>query len=504
MHHVGPEGLEPQFCGCPPCITAKAIEPARVQGDVLIVGGQAFPKEFAEPRKRLLERAELKHPDGGVIELDPVRGARSEAWGRPSALRPLVELDLTHVTQREEGAYGRFRDTYQRAWKGFIDPIGVRIRRGEKGIDLEAVMMPLIQSSDYNTLERMVGRARLKEAPLSTGLRMSLGVAADSELRATLDQLGRRFTSSRDIGIGWLGDWVMVGFADRSGLWDAALTAGDIPSQGGRRAVADREQRKRVWDRFPVYVGAHVSNRLALAATLTALKAFAHSVAPGVLEWGEGSPYRKVPVVDVRERIDAPEGGGGISLHYAIPKSVLVISLDRGALEQQIDAVLEGQVPQKAKGEDPTAAQSVLALKPGGAQSWLSRTVLGLLERGTLAGNRSAYRAYEALAQGLRGELPADPAAREALAIAYLGYAPAAANGGRFDLVDGEVKHSLYGTETEPVFPKIPVVDSPVTAFVQSLEELRLTLSFEGEGRHRGLRSTVRWQRRDEGAAAAR
>ena len=37
-----------------------------------------------------------------------------------------------------------------------------------------------------------------------------------------------------------------------------------------------------------------------------------------------------------------------------------------------------------------------------------------------------------------------------------------------------------------------------------SLEELRLTLSFEGEGRHRGLRSTVRWRRRHEGAAAAR
>ncbi len=39
-------------------ITAKGIEDARVKGDVLLVGGQAFPKALAAPRKRLAERVE--------------------------------------------------------------------------------------------------------------------------------------------------------------------------------------------------------------------------------------------------------------------------------------------------------------------------------------------------------------------------------------------------------------------------------------------------------------
>jgi hypothetical protein len=40
-------------------ITATGNAPAQVQGDVLLVGGQAFPRAFADPRKKLAERVEL-------------------------------------------------------------------------------------------------------------------------------------------------------------------------------------------------------------------------------------------------------------------------------------------------------------------------------------------------------------------------------------------------------------------------------------------------------------
>ncbi|MCK4303759.1 MAG: BREX-1 system adenine-specific DNA-methyltransferase PglX [Candidatus Eisenbacteria sp.] len=39
-------------------ITAKGIADAQVQGDVLLVGGQAFPQSYAKPRKNLVERVE--------------------------------------------------------------------------------------------------------------------------------------------------------------------------------------------------------------------------------------------------------------------------------------------------------------------------------------------------------------------------------------------------------------------------------------------------------------
>lgn len=37
-------------------ISAKGAQPAQVQGDVLIVGGQAFPAAIAQARRRLVER----------------------------------------------------------------------------------------------------------------------------------------------------------------------------------------------------------------------------------------------------------------------------------------------------------------------------------------------------------------------------------------------------------------------------------------------------------------
>jgi hypothetical protein len=41
-------------------IAAKGDEPATVQGDILLVGGQAYPKALAQPRQRLVERIEAE------------------------------------------------------------------------------------------------------------------------------------------------------------------------------------------------------------------------------------------------------------------------------------------------------------------------------------------------------------------------------------------------------------------------------------------------------------
>ncbi len=442
----------------------------------------------------LMDTHELKHATGGTIELDAKRGAWSDAWGRPHHLRPLAEVVIDKVSRGEQGAYGRFRESYQRFWKGYIDPIGVRIKRDPegKGVDVEAVMMPLIKHSDYNSLERMVGRRRMKPTALAEGLRFSAALAADSRLRKEIDRLGRAATGSREIGVGWLGDWVMGGVGDRSGLWDVALAVGEVPSAEGRRAHRDRNQRMRVWDRFPLYVGAHVRDRLALAATLAALKAFVNSAAPGVTKWGEGKPYREQQIVTVEETLGATESSSGIKVHYVIVKNVLLLSLERATLEAQIDAVLDGRVPAKVDQEKPPAdaAQAILALRPGKADGWLAKTVLGLLERGALSATRSSFRAWESLAVGA-GATPSPELAR-----AWLGYVPAVGHGGAFSMKEGLVSHSLYGSEVAPKVPELPVEGSPVSAFVRKLDGLRMTLSFDGEGDHRGLKSTLHWRHR--------
>ncbi len=460
--------------------------------------GEAPASAEAMVAAGVVDAAELKHGDGsGRITYDPATGARSAAWGTAAALTPLIELPLDRVTLSEKGGYERFRATYQSYWRGYIDPIGVRIARTPDGMRLEARMMPLLQNTEYDQVAEVVGDKRVLPPTLDEGLRFTMAVSEKSSLRRQLDELSRLSTGNRDVGIGWLGDWVMLGFGDRSGLWDMAISLGEVPSVEGRAEYRDPTTRKKVLSRIPLYLGAHVRDKLALAATLTALKGFVQSAAPGIVEWQTADPHRDVPIVRVRETLSAADGIEGVAVHYAIPKDVVLFSLDRATLEAQIDAVLEGRTAKIVASEDAAgAAQSVLALRPSKGDGWMAKTLLGVLERGIVNSNRAGFRAFEALARGLGSKLPTDAEALQAASLGYLGYAPTTAHGGAFRVEDGQVVHSLYGTAVEPVSLPVPVPDSPVSAFVQSLDRLRLTLSFVGEGRHRGLGTTLLWTRR--------
>lgn len=463
--------------------------------------GKTAPDTATLIKAGLLDKGATTHAGGGEILFDPALGAHSQRFGDARISVPLDEMPLTRVSETEAGAYERFRETYSRYWRGFIDPVGVRIRRGDDGrLSLDARMLPLISGSDYNELERMVGRQRVTPGPAATGFRMVLAVGADASLRRELSDLGRSATGNRDLGLDWLGDWVMVGVADRSGLWDAALSLGEIPSARGRTADREVDTRKKVLDRMPLYAGLHVKNKLTLAANLSALKGLVNSAAPGMVTWEPNGDYREQSVVTVRERID----GDGVGVHYAIVKDVFLISLERGTLEQQIDAVLAGEIPGsvpagKAEDEATDAAQSSLEIRPASADGWLVRTLLGLTERGVVSANRLALMAADDLDRsGLID--PTDAAALSARAARWLGFEPMVAHGGTFVRdPDGAIGHSLVGTAVAPFWPAIPVKDSPITAFYQTIATLRATLSFEGEGNTRGLRSTVEWQRAGEG-----
>jgi hypothetical protein len=456
--------------------------------------GQPPANAEALVKSGLLAASELKHAGGGAIAFDPKRGASSARWGRPGALKPLSAFALTTVSTHEASAFVRFAESYQRNWTGFIDPIGVRVKRSEDGkrVSLDARMMPLIQSSDYNDIERMVGRTRvLPSAPVS-GLRSVLAVGDDARLRRTVDQLGRSATGNRDIGLGWLGDWVMIGASDRSGIWDTALSVGEVPGTEGRADLASPENRKKVIDRIPVYVGAHIKQGLALAATLAALKGLAESAAPGMVTWGPDGAHREIPIVTVAESI----GGEGISVHYATAKNVFLLALERAVLIEQIDLVLDGKLSKPAAATDDAGTQASLVLMPKAGKSWLNHTLLGMLERGITNSHHAAALAYEALSVG-RGGLPKDPEAQAELGLDWLGQVPVSAHGGDFSMnARGVVEHTIYGSMLAPSRPKLPVEGSRVTAFANALSGLEMSLSFFGEGATRGLRSRVVWTRR--------
>lgn len=426
---------------------------------------------------------------GGLITVDDLGRACHPTFGCLGAATPLIELPLETVSEREKAAFARFASGYQRYWQEFIDPIAFSVVRDGDRVTVEGRMMPIIQQSGYNELADLVGESRVVPGSLGDGLGFVFGVARDASLRTELDRLGRTVIGNREVGIGWLGDWVAIGVGDRSGLWDVALTVGEIPSVDGRRAYRDPGLRKRTLERLPLYVAAHVSDRLALAATLTAIRGFVQTSAPGVVDWKPAAPHGEVEVVQITEKL-TEESDNRVSVEYAIAKDVLLVSLDRATLEAAIDTVLAGQGPKTDAGDGPPQ-QAMLVIKPRAGESWLVRTLLGMFEHLAIPRLRAARRGFEALA---RGQIAGAQDDRER-ALRWLGAEPRGPHGRLLTLTEGQIQHPLYGTEVAPAWPAVPVPDSPIGAFLGGLESAHVTVGFDGEGLHRALVTTLSWRK---------
>ncbi len=485
----------------------KILESRRIeaQADLLAVNHAALlfgwlegraPRDLAELlASRLLRREELAHAGGEPIGFEGAAGA-SSAWGNVESLTPLIELTIDKVSPAEEAAYQRFVTSYQDYWRGYIDPIAVRIRRQDDGkrLAFDARILPLITASDYDHVLEEVGEKTIAPPVIAGGAQLTLAIGADAGMRRDVDGLARELTGRHDIGLAWLGDWVAVGVADRGSLWDVALTWADIPGLGERHH-ADEEA---VNAHIPLYVAAQVKNRVGLAAMLTAAHAFVDASAAGLVDWHAGAPYHGVETVTIEEK---PAPGrkkelGGATLHYAIPGDQLILSLDRATLEQQIDRVLAGEVATAA-----APAQVALMLASLRVQGWLARTVAALLEKDALVATHVAMLAHEAIYFGTGGAsgsfavAVANPAERRRLALAYLGFEPSSPQAGELSVdAIGLVHHSLYGSDVEPALPDTAAeATTPLARVVDAIASLSLTLAFEGEKDRRGLHATGEW-----------
>ncbi len=449
----------------------------------------------------LLRKEELKHGDGEEIVLDMKRGAWSAKWGRVSGLTPLSALSVEKVSVAEQEGYRRFAEGYQYYWRQYADPVGVMIRRSEDGrrLKAEAIMLPLIEGTDYNELKRQVG---IQTTPMPRGVpgaSLILTVGKDARMRQELNGLASATLGDQKISFDWLGDWVMVGVADWSAFWDVALSMGQIPSLS---PVETRDDIK-LLSQVPVWISVHVRNDLGLALMLAGLKTLLEQVAPGVTEWVKGEPFRDVEISVIRERDGALSDGemGGrdpVEISYALVNHVWVVSLSRAVLEQQIAVILDG--PPEAEGTPPQV-QSAILVEPQASNGWLVKTFLGLVEGYGEKRMRTASAEFEPLVRGL-GKLPEDAEERRAVALGFLGVEPVLSHGGRFELdARGFVTHSLYGPWFMPKVLEVPVPNSPLSRAVQALESLRLGVSFEdatpkGGEPGLGLKLDAEWNRR--------
>ena len=277
-------------------------------------------------------------------------------------------------------------------------------------------------------------------------------------------------------------------------LNDLAVLSGEVPEVGGRRGSRDRDMVP-VLDKAPLYAGVQVKNPLAFAATLTALRGFIQTAAPGLLEWGDGGIYRDVPITRVGAKTSNFDLGHDADLVYAIPAGVFVVSFDRGALDLLIDQVLDGtQVRLPKEGEAKTSPVQADFRVATGADDALKTLGYLVMEGEAVRQWQVAHRDAELFMRTF-GVLPVGDSGKRK-ALAYLGYEPAVTQGGNFESAgNGRLTHSIYGTIAEPTLVTVPVAGSPLAKLIDGLASLGLQLGFEGEGATSGLHVTGAWQR---------
>lgn len=439
----------------------------------------------------LLDRGELQHRDGATIEFVPGKAARSSLWGSPSSLTPLIDLPApTMVTEAERTAYDGFARGYQDYWRQFMDPIAIRLdieddpsKSTTATIDVR--ILPLIEGTDYGEVEEVVGQERIEVPAIDDGLQMVWAVGADSELRRELDRGAASLTGKADIGIGWLGDWVMVGTLDRRALLEMLVEVDDaiqLPQAKPEGATRDDDDLRlaQIAGKLPVYAAAHVRNPVALVATLTAIKGALNEVAPGMVVWGEHARHRDYPIVRVGVDPKSPGEFGAyadaIALYYVQADDVLAMALDPKVLEAIIDRVVDGGGPKRGVEGGPQFVME--ARVANGRAGW---TAVAWALQGQA--NRSQSAARSAAEILLRGD-PSVKTPEQLIARGqdYLGAYPVSASG-RADWLLGPtgVADPVHGSEIAPTFPVLPVEQSPIAALMERLTSLRATIAFDRE-----------------------
>jgi hypothetical protein len=446
--------------------------------------GKAPADVDALVKAKLLDAKELKHSDGSEIAFTPGKAARSK-WGRPDDLVPLIDLPpVEKVSAREKEAYATFTRGYQDYWRNFIDPIAVRIDIEDERAVVDVRVLPLISGTEYSDIEEVVGQGRVEVPAITDGVQLVWAVGAESKLRRELDQAASSLSGNKDIGLGWLGDWVMLGALDRTSIVDLASMFDDRaqlpPPPNPDNTARDLEMAKRV-GKLPIYAAAQVRNPVALVATLTALRGMTNQVAPGWVSWGEHAKVDDVPIVRIGVTSSAPDQYGAfadaIALYYAQVGDAFVLALDQKVIEILVRRVKAGETPKRGTGEGPQfVVEGRLAPdKP----AWTG--LLWMLQGQANASQTAARASAEIL---LRGDpsVAGDAAKLSALGLAYFGSHPVSASGKAvFTLKPEGVTDPDHGSEIAPVYPALPVADSPIAALMARLVGLRATVAFDRE-----------------------
>ncbi|MFC1582340.1 hypothetical protein ACFL4W_02255 [Planctomycetota bacterium] len=314
--------------------------------------------------------AEILLPDrpvGGMGEFTFRNGfIHSSVYGSLRYLTPIAELDIQKVTEAEKAAYVRFREMYQRAWRAFFDPIGIRLTVKPDRIAADVTVRPLIASSEYRQIMDVAGAGAFKDAdgdPHKEAL-LHLIMALDVKSRTLqrFNDMGQEMAMLQFKPLAWLGKWITL-YADEGPFWKELGEAGAKEGEQGMENFMERN-----FMRLPVAIEVDVADGFKLTGFIVALRAFIEQSTPGMTTWTPMS-HNDHPYVKVAPSPAAIEEGAGdleefkdIAVYYSASAKGLVVTMNEDLLKRAIDRKLK---PKKNKLDGWKGKSMAVRAQPG-------------------------------------------------------------------------------------------------------------------------------------------
>ncbi len=296
--------------------------------------------DLAEAKVKPGPLADAKVPGGGDITMTS-DGVASSIYGNLAFITPILELPLDKATEDEVRAYERFRNAYQRNWRGYFDPIALRFCLAPAADGFDLSLRPLIAATDYGDFIEVAAGSALSASAGDPHpeaiLHFVLSVSPEARQARQWTNMGLALMPEAGAdAFAWIGNWVSL-YVDDAPLWDEILKS--TRSQGGDRVFDLMEKQL---PRIPLALSLEVKNPIKLTLFLTSLRAMISQTAPDQLAW-EALKYKQQAYVKVgpsttaRADMDAEDPFREFALYYAVMDRQLVATLSLDVLKRSVD-----------------------------------------------------------------------------------------------------------------------------------------------------------------------
>lgn len=415
---------------------------------------------------RYLERDALRCADGGTYSLDAGTPVCS-VHNRIGRMTPNSELRLDRVSPDEVESYNRFREGYTNYWRRYVDPVGIRVRAGER-LEVDARILPLVDNSIYSSMVRTLGNTPVSLAtpqlasaiatidvklppPSSTGGQDIFGINTSELLAKALgDHVSIQIADGsppvstdlsqlfEDTGFGRLDDWVLLTPAV------AALT-------------------------LPTAIVAPVRDPRALGEALAQFRENVSANAYRPDPWFHVENYRVVeggarPVEAVTVRFFIFMW----RIYYAVAGDRFILATDRSLIDELAEA-----------GPSPAGEGALrLEIAPGRWKKIGATMAISYADE-----SRRVCLTNLPWLNAFRAAFPVGMRDLDDRSVRLLGARFVCPDNGRYAVgPSGAVECTLHGTRYAPRQGPRPQVGSPAAFLLERVRRLSVTMAFEPDG----------------------